>query len=141
MAALKYDKYILTQTGGSIPQLEIPAITPTTLAGIKDWAGIQHRINWKYISQPVILVDEPHIHDFDEFLCFLGSDPLHPKDFGAEIELSMGQEGEKHIIDAASVICIPRGLIHCPVLFKKVGKPVLFCNVYLAPEYIRKPVK
>jgi hypothetical protein len=141
MAESKYGKYLLKDTGGKNSALGTSAVMPAALEGIRDWAGVQHRINWKYISEPVLLVDKPHSHDFDEFLCFLGCDPVNPQNFGAEIELSMGPEGEKQVINAGSVICIPRGLVHGPLNFTKIGKPILFCNVYLAPEYVRKPVK
>lgn len=140
MAESKYGKYILRETRETKPLPEMPAVTPAVLEGLKDWGGIKHRINWKYISQPVLMVKEPHSHDFDEFLCFLGCDPLNALDFGAEVELSLGKEGEKHIIDAATVVCIPKELIHCPLNFTKISKPILFCNIYLAPEYVRKPV-
>jgi hypothetical protein len=140
MAASKYGKYILRGTRRKKSRGETSAVTPVVLEGLKDWGGIQHRMNWKYISQPTLMVEEPHSHDFDEFLCFLGCDPANALNFGAEIELSLGKEGEKHIIDAATIICIPKGLIHCPLNFKKIGKPILFCNIYLAPEYVRKPI-
>ncbi len=140
MAESKYGKYILRDTGGKKVRREIPGVAPAVLEGLKDWGGIQHRINWKYISQPVLMVESPHTHDFDEFLVFLGSDAANASDFGAEVELSLGKEGEKHIINTATVACIPRGLIHGPLNFRKVDRPVLFCNVYLAPEYVRKPV-
>jgi hypothetical protein len=137
MAKLKYSKYLLKDTGGTASQVN-PAVRPAVLEGLKDWGGIQHRINWKYISQPVLLEKDPHVHDFDEFLCFMGSDPLNPSVFGAEIVLSLGKEKEEHIINAPSVICIPKGLAHCPLNFRKIDKPILFCNVYLAPVYTRK---
>ncbi len=140
MAVSKYGKYILRGVKGKKPRGEAPGVTTVALEGLKDWAGIQHRMNWKYISQSVLMDKEPHSHDFDEFLCFLGIDPSNALNFGAEIELSLGKEGEKHIIDAASIICIPKGLVHGPLNFKKIGKPVIFCNIYNSPEYIKKPV-
>ena len=84
--------------------------------------------------------EEPHSHDFDEFLCFLGNNPKDQKDFGAEIEISMGKEGEKQVIDTATVVCIPKGVIHCPINFKRIDKPILFCSIYMSPEYVRNPV-
>jgi hypothetical protein len=135
VAKLKYEKYILRQTK---PHAEISAVTPALLEGRKDWGGVQLRMNWMYISQPNLMVKEPHSHDFDEFLCFSGCNTTDPFDFGAEIELSLGREGEKHVIDAATIICIPKGLVHDPLCFRRVDKPILFCNIYLAPKYLRK---
>jgi len=138
MAESKYGKYILRGAGGADAGPEKTAVTPAVLEGLKDWGGIRHRLDWQYISQPTAMVEEPHSHDFDEFLVFIGSNPADAKDLGAEIELSLGEEGEKHVIDTATVICIPKGLIHCPLNFTRISKPVLFCNIYLAPEYARK---
>ena len=140
MVESKYGRYILRETRGKKSRPEISAVTLAVLEGLEDWAGIKHRINWKYISQPILMVKEPHTHDFDEFLVFLGCDPTNALDFGAEVELSLGKEGEKHIIDTTTVVCIPKELIHCPLNFRKIGKPILFCNIYLAPEYVRKPI-
>ncbi len=140
MTESKYGKYILRGTEEEKSRPEISVVTPAVLEGLKDWGGIQHRLNWKYISQPTLMIEEPHSHDFDEFLIFIGGNPADVKDFGAEIELSLGKEGEKHIIDTSTVICIPKGLIHCPLNFVKISKPILFCNIYLAPEYVRKPI-
>jgi hypothetical protein len=136
MADSKYEKYIKRGTVGRTDQ---EGITPATLGAPEDWAEIQHRIKWNYISQPVNMEEEPHSHDFEEFLCFLGSNPKDPKDFGAEIEISMGKEGEKQVINTATIVCIPKGMVHCPINFKKIDKPILFCNIYMSPEYLKKP--
>lgn len=139
MAEAKYGKYIKRGTAGKGSGPEIPGVTLAVLESPDDWKGIQHRINWGYVSQP-FLVEEPHSHDFDEFLCFLGCNPADPKDFGAEIEISLGKDGEKQIVDTATVVCIPKGLIHCPINFKKIDKPILFGYIYMSPEYTQKPV-
>jgi hypothetical protein len=141
MVKSKYGKYILRGIKEAKPRAKKSAVTPVTLEGLKNWGGIQLRMKWRYISKPIVLVEESHTHDFDEFLVFLGSDPTSEQDFGAEIELSLGKEGEKQIINTPTVICIPKGLVHCPINFKKVDKTVLFSNIYTAPEYVRKPVK
>ena len=136
----KYGKYILRGTRGGNSNRETSAMIPVNLKGLKDWGGIKHRMKWTFILQPGLLVDEPHSHDFDEFLCFLSCNPTNELDFEAEIELSLGQEGEKQIIKSPTVVCIPQGLIHCPLNCKTINKPVLFCHIFLTPEYVRKPV-
>ncbi|MFA5309010.1 MAG: hypothetical protein WC370_05920 [Dehalococcoidales bacterium] len=65
---------------------------------------------------------DSHAHDYDEVIAFFGSDPTHPYDLGAEVELWLGDE--KHIIDKTSLVFIPAGLKHCPLVFLKVDKPV-----------------
>lgn len=140
MAESKYGKYILKGTKRKRTRSETSAITSVDFEGLKDWGGIQHRMNWQYISAPVLMEEKPHSHDFDEFLCFLSCDPTNAYNFGAEIEISLGKEKEKHTIDAATIMCIPKGTVHSSIDFKKIGRPILFCNIYLAPEYVKKPI-
>ncbi len=93
---------------------------------------------WDYITEPYLMIKEPHSHDFDQFLCFLGFDPMNIRDFRAEIEFSFGVENEKHIIDSATTIHIPKGLVHGPLNFKRVDKPVMFIEAMLTSKYLRK---
>ena len=73
--------------------------------------------------------DRPHSHDFPEMLCFIGGNPEDITDFGAEIEFTLG--GEKHLITTPAVVSIPGGVEHCPIVFKKVTKPLIFLEVSL----------
>ncbi len=105
------------------------------------WSGIKHRIDWKYITAPTVLVDEPHYHDFDELIIIQGNNPADYRDFDAEVEITLGEEGEKHIITGTTLLCLPKGLVHGPIKFTRVGKPVVFVVYQMAPDYERKPAK
>jgi hypothetical protein len=131
MTESKYGKYIFRQTK---PHAKLSAATPAALEGLKDWAGIKHRMIWNHVSQPVVMDKTAHAHEFDEFLCFVSSDPRTPFELGAEIELSLGTEGEKQVINTATIVCVPKGLVHGLLNFKKVDKTVLFCKVDLGSE-------
>jgi len=80
------------------------------------------------ISKPMSF-DRPHSHDFPEMLCFIGGNPKDISDFGAEIEFTLG--GEKHLITTTAVVSIPSGVEHCPIVFKKVTRPIVFLEVSL----------
>ena len=67
-------------------------------------------------------IAEPHTHDFDEVLCFFGTSLDDPHDLGAEVEFWLGDE--KHIITKSASIFIPKGLKHCPLVYRKVEKPI-----------------
>jgi hypothetical protein len=134
MPESKYGKYIIRQTKPNAPGL--PAI-PVAFEGAGDWSGIQHRMTWTHVLKPTVLEAQPHSHDFEEFLCFLACDPTNSFDFGAEVELTLGQEKEKHVIDHTSIVCVPKGVVHGPINFKKVTRPVLFCDIYVAKEHVR----
>ncbi len=90
---------------------------------------------WRYIKEPMLFDRIPHSHKFDEFLCFLGGNLENIFDFDATIELSMGKEGEICLIEQATVVYIPAGLVHTPLTFKRIVKPVLFHPIALMPDY------
>ncbi len=140
MSETEYGKYILKGKVKEKSITEKDPVIPAVLEGLEDWGGIHQRIYWKYILHPNLIVKEPHSHDSEEFLIFIGSNPANPKDFDAEIEISLGEEGEKHFINTAAVVCIPEGLVHGPLNFRRIGKPIVFSIIYLAPDYVRKPV-
>jgi hypothetical protein len=87
------------------------------------------------VSEPVLMEELAHSHDFDMYLFFLGFDPDNMGDLGAEIEMYFGEEGEKHIINSPTSVYIPKGQVHCPLNFKRVDKPILFIHATLAPKY------
>jgi hypothetical protein len=84
-------------------------------------------------------MEEPHKHDFHQFFFFLGSNPEDISKFDAEIEVYLGEEGEKHVISTPTVLHIPPGLMHCPMIYKRVDKPVIHLDVFFASRYKRIP--
>jgi len=80
-----------------------------------------------------------HAHDFHETLCFLSGDPKNPKELGAEVTVSLGDEQEKHTFNTPTIISMPPGLKHCPMLVDKVTKPVVFLEVSATKMFVGKP--
>jgi hypothetical protein len=70
--------------------------------------------------------DKPHVHNYHEFLCFIGADTNDLSYLGGEAELSIGREQEKHIINAPTIAIMPKGLPHCPLTITKVERPFIF---------------
>ncbi|MBS7640991.1 MAG: hypothetical protein QXJ19_02010 [Candidatus Bathyarchaeia archaeon] len=79
----------------------------------------------------------PHTHEFDEVLGFLGSDPNRPRELNGEVELWI--DDEKHILTKSCLIFIPRGVKHCPMIFRKVDKPILHFSTGPSGKYERMP--
>lgn len=94
------------------------------------------RILYSAVTEPHVLVDKPHVHDFAHFLCLFGSNPKDLSDFDAEVEMHL--DGEKNIIEVPSIIHVPKGLPHCPLNFKRIGSPIMFLEIMLTEEYVRK---
>ena len=55
--------------------------------------------------------------------------------------VGMGKELEKHTITSTTVVYIPKGVLHCPLNFRVINKPVLFHALYLGPYLDAKRVE
>jgi len=136
MIESKYSKYFLTEPE-LINQPRIPMPCPSAYVDSARHFSTQTNFSmaWRYIKEPMLFDRIPHSHPFDEFLCFLGGNLENIFDFDATIELSMGEEEELCLIEQATIVYIPAGLVHTPLTFKRVSKPVLFHPIALAPDY------
>jgi hypothetical protein len=138
MSELKYARNIITEDlmppqPAEMVQLmesqakEGKALDRTLLLGIQDsilkgafFAGCEWI--WQLTGDGPVSIETPHSHDFDEIIGFAGSNRNHPRDLGGEIEFWM--DDEKHTITKSCLIFIPRGVKHCPVVFKRVDTPI-----------------
>ena len=104
--------------------------------GDSDLPGAKINMGWQMFTKPYRLERESHHHDTDEYLIFLGAElPDLVGSFDAEIEYFMGTEYERHIITQATVLYIPAGLEHNPCDIRRVGKPMMFSALQLAPYF------
>jgi hypothetical protein len=142
MAESKYGQYIIREPiskGSPWPQVHI--------CGEKHLWGEEYCPGSKFPGFPnevtlftitkACVVSAKHAHDYDELLYFLGGNPLNFFEFGAQAELLLGDEDERHLIDTTAIIYVPRGLMHCPIYFKTVEKPVMFMHICSSSGYSR----
>lgn len=103
----------------------------------KDLEGLNANIVWGFCSQPGIARRGvgAHIHPVDEILVYMGTEPNSMDYLGAEIEIDMGKEHERHFIDKPSVIVCPAGMPHMPQVTRWVDKPFAFFAVSLSGEH------
>jgi hypothetical protein len=101
------------------------------------WYTLEDKVNFSltftHVETPYQM-ETPHAHDFDEIFAFVPCTNDLTK-FDAEVELYLGEEGEKHVINKTTVVYIPAGLVHAPILYKKVGTPLFFVNYIFASKY------
>jgi hypothetical protein len=71
----------------------------------------------------------PHTHKYPELLIHLGTDPDHPYDLGAEVEMCMGEEMEKYTFNRSTAILIPANLPHAPWRILKVTRPFIMMEI------------
>ncbi len=133
MAKSKYSKYILETPKG---KLHTGEVFEGFLAS-PDKLGVDCQILYSVITEADDEGDEtaPHKHDFPHVMCFFGSNPKDKYDFDADIEFYM--EGEKQLITKPSIVTVPAGMTHCPLTFRRIGKPVTWVEVMLTSHYGR----
>ena len=144
MTLTKYGKYILTEPLGipRHPEIEVPVIRIGQDIIPETWNKVPFSITMEAIHQPFLMADKGHTHDQDEN----DSDndgcgcrrTLH--DAGRQYPDEQPEEGEKHIITKTTFVYVPKGLIHCPLNFKRVDKPIVFSDILLAPLYYNNPI-
>lgn len=136
MAKSKYGKYIFTDFKEP-SNLSAVAGPQAYFRGARQIPGANMNMGWQLFVKPIYLEKEPHTHDVDEYLVFLGGKLPDVFDFKAEIEFWIGEEQEKHVINKATIIFIPKGLVHCPLNFKRIDEPILFHAILLASRFTK----
>jgi hypothetical protein len=127
----KYGKYFVKEPRGK----DIGAFPRWLVNGGKDFGGAEFSLRVHYLAAPYFMVKESHSHDFDQFYLICGADFAHAWDFDAEIEICLGKEEEKHIITAPTAVHVPKGMLHGPINFTKIGKPILFIDIPISAQY------
>jgi len=132
----KQGKYVheLNIVKSKHPQVEYPM---SLVQGGPDFNGADFSMGIAYITKPVVMGGDPHSHNFDQILFFIGSDLRNTKDFDAEIEMFLADKFEP--INYASFVHVPAGTLHGTVNVKKVNKPFIFIDVTLAPSGSNRP--
>ena len=64
---------------------------------------------------------------FAEIVLLIGSNPKNLRDLGGEVEWGMGegQDAERFILTSTTAIYVPNGLVHGPLIFNRVDRPIL----------------
>ena len=146
MAETKYGKYIITDDRGR-PKHDIRE-QETFQKELHNIATNMAYLDSKMIKGATFYAEclwyfkasetkvEPHTHEFDEVLAFFGSNPEDFHDLGGEVELWLGDE--KHILTKSCMVFIPKGLKHCPLVFRRVDTPIFHFSAGPALAYDRE---
>lgn len=71
---------------------------------------------------PIGPVPEQHVHDFDEYVGFVGTDPDNTAELGGTIRFYIG--GNWLVLKKSAIVFIPAGVTHCPYYIEDVTKPI-----------------
>jgi hypothetical protein len=130
MAKTKYEKYVLRDSYKTVFKLESVSAHDGELK-----CGMI--MSFQPVDEAFLMPPKVHKHDFTQLVCFFGGNPLNVREFDAEVELSMGEEGEIVKINSPTIVTIPAGVYHCPLNFKRIGKPIYFMEIMLTGNYQR----
>jgi hypothetical protein len=141
MSASKYGKYVVTDL--KMPEArrrideEYTRYATRILWMDSDVVpGAFHiKTSW-FLAAEAVLEDKSHTHTYDEIIGFFGNDAENPWDLGAEVEIWL--EDEIQIITKSTLIFIPAGMVHCPMIVKRVDRPVFHFTVVPAGHYIKE---
>ncbi len=142
MAASKFDKYVVQ---------ELKA--PFTAEENARYATFARRILWiddkvvpgafqmncSWYLKTIPRGPTPHTHPVNEIIGFFGNDPDDPYNLHGEVEMWLGDQ--KFIIDKTAMVFIPAGLKHCPLLLKRVDKPMFHYSVVTSGQWDMKDLK
>ena len=141
MTESKYGKYVVTE-------LKMPEEKQKIAA---DYAKYATRILWLdenvvegafhmntawYLKAAATLEDVPHVHDTDEIIGFFGNDHENPHDLGGEVEIWL--EDEKQVITKSAMVFVPAGMKHCPLVLKRVDRPIFHFTTVPGKQYIKE---
>lgn len=105
----------------------------------KDLEGMDVNFCWGIHKSTGIWMRGPgkgaHIHPHDEVLLFAGTDPSDIDYLGAEIQIDMGPEHERHVIDKPTAVVVPKGLAHNPIVTRWVDRPFAFLLMSLGANH------
>jgi hypothetical protein len=81
------------------------------------------------------LSNTTHNHRHQEIYLFCGTNPKDPRDLGGELLLwiGSGEYAEKLIITKSSIVVLPPGLAHHPMIFTRVDRPIMKIVFYDSP--------
>ena len=146
MSGSKYGKYIVTELKTDFSEEFNAAYAKwaTRILWIDSKVvegAFQMNVAW-YLRPQTETGEEPlqaHTHDCDEIIGFFGSDHEDPYDLGGEIELWL--EDEQHMITRSSLVFVPAGIQHGPLIIRRVDRPIFHFSTVTGGRYVLKDAK
>jgi hypothetical protein len=70
-----------------------------------------------------------HVHEYDEIVIHLGTDPENQEELGGEIEFVV--DGQPLVVNKTSAVYVPKGVKHGPLVWKKYRRPHLELTIMI----------
>jgi hypothetical protein len=82
----------------------------------------------------------PHKHDFNQILYWFSGNTNDMSDLGAEVELFLGEENEKYMINCSTAVGVPAGMSHMPAQVIRMDHRIIFMTVSVTGKYAETPL-
>lgn len=141
MSESRYEKYIVRKPTSARHGVDETAWTSVKgsmtvppmmfLEGNKPIEGANQMLEavwvWQDTAMGVHPDKPPHKHDCAEIFLFMGTNRTDTDDLGAEVEFWLGEgtEADKLVFNTSSLVFVPGGLLHMPIIYRNVVKPFL----------------
>ena len=142
MAERKYEKHIITKTKSdlTLPEFrrergDIATDLKTPLIYLDDdilKGAFYVECVWFWKGTDKLEVDA-HTHPFDEVITFFGTDPDNPEDLCGEVEIWL--EDEQYLLTKSTLIFVPKGMKHCPLVIRRVDRPIFHFTAGPSAKY------
>jgi hypothetical protein len=76
-----------------------------------------------------------HVHDFDETIAWIGTDPADPYNLNGEVELWI--DGKQNFLDRSFIAFVPAGIEHGPINIRKITRPMFHFTAGMGKKYTR----
>ena len=119
-----------------VPGVKATHLMTTDASKLKGFFTVD--CSWLWSGAAKGPVGEPHTHAFSHVLGFIGGYPEDPQDLAGEISLWL--DGNKETLKRNALIFIPAGVVHGPILFSRITRPVFFITIAMVGKYTRSKV-
>ncbi len=103
-----------------------------TALGPQDVPGSRLAIGFAHIVAPGNYSGPSHKHDdHDQWIFMIGTSDNF---IDIDADMTMELEGVVHEINYPFYAYIPKGTYHCPLIVKRIGKPLIFIDARIMPE-------
>ncbi|NLE11837.1 MAG: hypothetical protein GX630_10070 [Actinobacteria bacterium] len=140
MPVFNADEFFVSRPAYEIvPAVEVAGrIQAMTLMSNNLIPGSNHYIEAGWIAampDPATHIFE-HVHDYDEIVMHIGTNPNDQEDLGAVIEFVV--DGKTLIIDKTSSVYVPKGVKHGPLTWKSFTRPHLEMTVMIGAGSLKQ---
>ena len=130
----KYQKYIKNPQNLQIKLSDTYPVVFKKVIVDNTRFGYNVALALRLITEPSSWIHPAHSHNFQEYIAWYGADPNNPDNFEAEIVFHMGEEKEKYVFMKPTIVSLPPGLVHCPLEYTEICKPIIQLTIQVTGE-------